>query len=84
MSKALLPHTHKRFETKTFFLVNWNVYIGSLKQTNTAIVFFRLFSDEVIEEIYNTTIRDVILRTNPDMHENDIQNNPFQWSVGKL
>ena len=38
-------------------------------------------TEEEIEFIRNTTIRDVILRTNPELNENDIQDNPFLWDT---
>ncbi|XP_076805586.1 dual oxidase 2-like isoform X1 [Clavelina lepadiformis] len=41
-----------------------------------------LFSSSQLSFIWNTTIRDVILRTNPSMKESDIQGNPFQWRTG--
>jgi len=40
---------------------------------------FRLLTEEELAEIWNTTIRDVILRTNPQMEEYDIQDEPFLW-----
>jgi len=39
-----------------------------------------LMTEEEIDFIRNTTIRDVILRTNPELDgEFDIQDNPFLW-----
>ena len=46
---------------------------------NNLCCSFSLFTDAELEEINTTTIRDVILRTNPLMTEDDIQNNPFRW-----
>ena len=42
---------------------------------------FRLLNETEIEEIRSTTIRDVILRTNPELDGDfDIQENPFLWN----
>ena len=47
--------------------------------------YCRLFTDADIEFINSTTIREVIMRVNPIMDDDDIQNNPFRWlPSGKL
>jgi len=35
-----------------------------------------------MEFIQNSTIREVIMRVNPSLVDNDIQNNPFRWLPG--
>ena len=50
-------------------------------KTESCTVNFSLFTEEERESIRQTTIRDVILRTNPHLNENlDIQENPFVWN----
>ncbi|XP_077966931.1 dual oxidase 2-like [Styela clava] len=39
-----------------------------------------LLNKEDLEFVWNTTIKDVVLRTNPEMTEQDIQDMPFVWN----